>query len=104
MSHYDNTLTRKQIKDRINKKKCEHEQDYHYLMDAVVRMVSGTTALNDLKDKILETVDSPGFREACDAEYAQQEIDISQNRDISDRRDTDGDLIDDYLEDKRCFH
>ena len=83
------------------KKKCDHEQDYHYLMDAMVRIVSGTPALNDLKDKILETVDSPGFRAACDAEYAQQEIDVSQNRDISGRWATDGDLIDDYLEDAR---
>lgn len=82
------------------KKKCDHEQNYHYLMDAMLRLVSGTPALNELKDKILDTVESPGFRKACDAEYAQQEIDVSQNRDISDRWATDGDLIDDYLEDK----
>ena len=79
------------------KKKCEHEQDYHYLMDAMVRMIAGTPALNELKDKILETVDSPGFREACDAEYARQEADVASGRDISARWEADGDLIDDYL-------
>jgi|TARA_Y100000310_G_C20033233_1_gene512739 hypothetical protein len=79
------------------KKKCDREQNYHYLMDAMVRLVSGTPALNELKDNILETAESSEFREACDAEYALQEADVASGRDISDRWEADGDLIDDYL-------
>jgi hypothetical protein len=78
-------------------KQCEHKQNYHYLLDAVERVVSGTTALNELKDKILETVESPGFRAACDAEYEQQRADVANGRDTSDRWEAGGDLIDNYV-------
>ena len=79
------------------KEKCEHEKDCHYLLDAMVRMVAGTDALEELKLKIIDVAESSEFRAACDSEYAMQEADVESGRDISVRWEAGGDLIDDYL-------